>query len=129
MTRNGAIREICARARTLARVIRPRVRGPEGTCLIALSFGARRRLEGHRAGALRRARLQDEGHASAISSGYHPLSGRKVVVITVTAGRPDGWSDVFGDDDLELSAVERAHFGLDDTHEVLASAPMAARRE
>ena len=62
---------------------------------------------------LRRARLQDEGHASEISSGCDPLSGRKVVVITVTAGRPKGWSDVYGDNDLAMSLEERAHFGLD----------------
>ena len=62
---------------------------------------------------LRRARLQEEGHASAISTARDPLSGRDVVVIIVTAGRPEGWSDVFGDDDAELSLDERAHFGLD----------------
>ena len=60
-----------------------------------------------------RGRLQDEGHASVISSERDPLTGGAIVIITVTRGRPKGWSDVYGDDDMELSLQERAHLGLD----------------
>ena len=61
---------------------------------------------------LQRARLQDEGHASVIERARDE-AGKAILVITVTPGRPKGWSDVYGNDDLDSPNEERAHFGLD----------------
>lgn len=57
--------------------------------------------------------LIEEGHASVRGSGRDPETGDEFLLITVIPGRPKGWSDLYGDDDDDLSADERAHFGLD----------------
>ena len=61
---------------------------------------------------LRRALLQDEGHASVIGCDIDPATGCARRIVTVVPGRPKGWRDAFGDIDDEASPEERAHFGL-----------------